>query len=161
MTFKPITHKAHNGYDTAKESDATGIGNFEPTLTIQSMAEDADINVLMTRYGLTGKFPEHNRLPTYEDYGEIFDFRSAVEAIQKAQAMFLEYPPSLRGRFENNPQLFLEFCSDPNNLEEMRRLGLAKEAPPAPPAGPANASPPGPNVPSTPPGPPQTPAPKA
>lgn len=126
MAYKGIPYRAHNGYDQAQASDESGVGNFGPSMTIQSMAEEADINTLMDRYGITGKMPEITRTPTFDDYTNIFDFRSAVEAIRNAQQDFMSYPANIRGRFENNPQLFLEYCSDPNNLDEMRKLGLAK-----------------------------------
>lgn len=142
MAFKGITYRAHNGYDTKAASDEAAVVNNEPSMTIQSMTEDSDINVLMERFGITGKFPENPRIPMYGDFSEITDFRSALEAVDKANQMFLEYPAQLRAMFDNDPQLFMEFCNDPNNRPKMAELGLLKatETPPAPPVGSGGAT---------------------
>lgn len=96
------------------------------SMTIQSMAEDADINVLMDRYGITGKFPENPRVPTYQQFEDVFDFRTAMEQINLAQEMFMEYPAHVRARFENDPQKLLEFVADDKNREEAEFLKLVK-----------------------------------
>lgn len=134
MTFKPIKYRAHNGYDTEEASNQAAINceTFGPSLTVQSMSEDADINVLMHRYGITGKFPDNPRIPVYGDFTEVTDYRSALEAIGRAQEAFLEYPPDFRAKFENDPQAFLEFCSRPENIPAMRDMGLMKTAPQPP-----------------------------
>lgn len=144
MTFKPIKYRAHNGYDTEAASNETAIDptTWGPSLTIQSMTEDADINVMMKRYGVTGKFPENTRIPQYGDYSGITDFRTALEAIANAQEDFMRYPADFRARFDNDPQRFLEFTADPANRPEMAKLGLLKpRETPATPAGPPGASP--------------------
>jgi len=46
--------------------------------------------------------------------------------------MFEELPSTIRAQFENNPEKFLEFVQNPDNLDKMRELGLAK-APQSPP----------------------------
>ena len=47
-----------------------------------------------------------------------------------ADEMFAELPAKIRGRFENNPQQFLDFCEDPDNEAEAIELGIANK--PAP-----------------------------
>lgn len=116
------------GYDTKAASDETAIGPGGDSLTVQSMSEDADLNVLMRRYGVTGKFPDNRRVPQFGDFSGISDYQSALNAVLDAQEKFMEYPAELRARFSNSPQSFLEFCENPNNLEEMRKLGLALPA---------------------------------
>ena len=37
-------------------------------------------------------------------------------------------PADVRARFNNDPALFVDFCSDEANLDEMRKLGLAVPA---------------------------------
>lgn len=118
--------KTPYNHDTEAESNKHTVKDFGESLTVQSMADDADINVLMHRYGITGKMPENPRVPTYVDFEDVFDFRTANEAVMKANDMFMEYPATLRARFDNDPQRFLAFCSDENNKDEMRNLGLLK-----------------------------------
>lgn len=122
--------KARTGADEDFEvwSKKTGIENDLPSLTVQADMESADLNVILDRFGITGQMPQSLRLPTYEDYSatEVFDFRSAVEAIDAAEDAFMCMPAKVRAEFANDPQVFLEFCSNPENLPRMRELGLAK-----------------------------------
>lgn len=126
--------KTPYNHDLDEESNKHTVKDFGPSLTIQSQAEEADINVLMHRYGITGRMPDNPRLPTYINLDEPLDFATALKYVDDAKEAFMEYPATLRAKFENNPQLFLEYTSNPANLEEMRSLGLAKPAQPATPA---------------------------
>lgn len=111
-------------------SESSRLGDVEckePTLAQQQFKDDADINVLLERFKVTGQLPEGIRIPTYGDFSDIVDFRSANDAIRRATASFMDLPANLRARFQNDPQVFLEFCSDKENLPELRKLGLAPE----------------------------------
>lgn len=119
----PFFRSPYN-YDTKLVSDETSIPTVGPSLTVQSQSEDADINVLMKRYGITGKFPENPRVPQYGDFTGISDFRSALEAVANANESFMQYPADFRARFDNDPQNFLMFATDPANVPEMKKLGL-------------------------------------
>ena len=120
----------------AQVSEATGLRCDDPSLTQQSQAEDADINVLVRRFGLTGQMPESVRLPVYMDFDEVFDFATAQRAVLAARQQFMQIPADVRSRFDNDPQKFLEFCTNVENLPEMRKLGLAKPEPEAVPPAP-------------------------
>lgn len=116
------------GYDAKLLSDATGLKCEDPSRAIQSMKEEADINTIVRNFGVTGQLPVGVRVPQYADFAEVSDYREAIEAIREAEKSFLAMPAEVRARFDNSPQLFLEFCSDSRNLDEMRKLGLAVEA---------------------------------
>lgn len=121
---------SNDGREKEISDQAAEAAPYDPiSLTIQAHAEDADINVLMTRYGLTGKFPENPRVPTYGDFSEIGDFRTALAAISNAQAAFNEYPATFRARFENDPQKFLEWTTNEANRAEMQQLGMLRQPP--------------------------------
>lgn len=107
----------------------------DPSLAQQQFKDDADINVLLERFKVTGQMPQGVVLPSYGDFSTVVDFRSANDAIRRARDSFMELPAQLRARFQNDPQVFLEFCSDKANLPELRKLGLAPEAPPEPSRG--------------------------
>lgn len=134
-------------YDRDAVSFETGLDCQDESLAQQHMAEDADINTIVKRFGLTGHMPQGAKLPTYGDFTGVTDFRSALEAVQYAEETFGELPADLRARFQNDPQLYLEFASDPANQQEIYDLGLAErprssnppptDAPQAPPAAPA------------------------
>lgn len=121
--------RAYRNYDVDELSDATGLECLDPSRTIQSQAADADINTIVRNFGLTGRVPENIRTPSYGDFEGVDDFRSALEAVRAAEEAFLQVPAEIRLRFDNDPQRYLEFCTDLNNLPEMRKLGLAKPLP--------------------------------
>ncbi|AXH75917.1 MAG: internal scaffolding protein [Microviridae sp.] len=127
--------RKHFDYDVEKASDEACIPADQQgvSLTVQSMAEDADINVLMYRYGLTGKMPENPRVPVYADFTGISDYRSALDAVMSASAGFMELPAVVRAKFENDPQLLMEFLDSERNRDEAVKLGLVKAPPPAAP----------------------------
>ena len=136
MTFKPIKYRGLNAYDPKEASDeAAAAHKHDPiSLTVQSMTEDADINVLMRRMGVTGKMPENVRIPTYGDFSEITDYRGALEAVRAAHDAFMEIPAELRARFDNDPQRYMDWCADPASRPEMQKLGMLKAQPTPPPA---------------------------
>lgn len=121
-------------FDRAAWSDIHGLSCPEPTRTIQSQEEDANINNIVRNFGVTGKLPESVRVPSYGDFDGISDYREAIEVVREAERSFMAMPSELRDRLGNNPQRFLEFVTDPNNLAECRKYGLAPPAPPEPPA---------------------------
>lgn len=117
-------------YDTNVVSDETGLKCEDPSLTVQSMAADADINNIVKRFGVTGTLPQSLVLPTYADYGDILDYHTAMNAIRKADEAFMELPADIRSRFDNDAGKFVAFCSDRGNLDELRSMGLANKSEP-------------------------------
>ena len=120
--------RKHFAYDVEQASNEACIpvDKQGESLTVQSQTEDTDINVIMKRYGVTGKFPENPRPPEYGDFTGITDFRSAVEAVELARSQFMEFPAELRARFENDPQRVMEFLENPANFDEAAKFGLIK-----------------------------------
>lgn len=112
-------------HDRLAVSDETGLSCPEPSKAIQSQAEQADINTIVRAFGVTGQLPESIRLPSYGDFSGISDYREAIEAVRLAEASFLSIPSNIRNQFDNSPQAFLEFCSNPANLPQLREWGLA------------------------------------
>lgn len=104
--------------------------NTDKDMAIQSAKEECDINVIVRRFGLTKVLPDVPLPPTYADFTEAGDFRESMEAIRMAKESFMQLPADVRSKFRNDPGAFVDFCSDPENLDEMREMGLAvpKEA---------------------------------
>lgn len=123
----------------------TGIEFTEPSLTKQSFSEDADINTIVERFGLTGEMPNNFAMPTYSDYDEVVDFQTAMNTVRAAGEQFLTLPPTLRERFQNDPQRLMAFLSDETNRQAAIDLGLVPTPPPTPSSAPApsNAAPSG------------------
>lgn len=101
----------------------------DPSLAQQSFKDDADINVMLERFKVTGQLPQGVYMPTYGDFTGVSDYRSAREAILRAEHAFMDMPANIRSRFDNDPQKFLEFCADDANRDEAVRLGLVPKSP--------------------------------
>lgn len=126
----PFLRTPYN-YDRDAVSDQTGLSCGEPTRTQQSFKDECDINVIMERFGKTGQVPGNLRVPSYDDFTGVTDFQSAMNAVREASENFMELPAKVRARFDNDPQLFLEFVASEDNRQEAVDLGLVKPAPPA------------------------------
>lgn len=116
-------------YDRNAVSKTTGLHCKDPSLTQQQFIEECDINTIVERFHLTGEVPQLTELPSFGNFTGIFDFQSAQNAIRQANEQFMELPAKLRARFHNDPQEFLEFCSDADNRPEAVKLGLVAPPP--------------------------------
>lgn len=121
-----------------------GLQCEDPSLTVVSAQDETDINSIVRRFGLTGELPKDVRMPTFEDYEQVYDFHSAMNMVAEAKEAFMKMPADVRTRFQNDPNDFLYFVMDDRNRAEAKRLGLlmpevadvVPAAPVAPPAGP-------------------------
>lgn len=102
-----------------------GFSTGSDSLTVQSQRDEADINVLVKRFGVTGVVPQSVRVPSFGDFTGVNDYRTALDALNLARDSFRQMPSDVRARFHNDPARFVLFCSDSKNLDEMRKLGLA------------------------------------
>lgn len=115
--------------------------NTEPSQTQQSDKDEADINVIVAKYGI-GAFPQVTEAPRYGDFSQVTDYRTAVEMIRDANDKFLEVPAEIRAQFGNDPQAFIEYAQDPANLDQMRKWKLAPPAEQPVPSPPSKTVPP-------------------
>jgi len=97
------------------------------SMTHQSEAPQCDINTIMLKYQKTGVLNHVNRFEgRYADLTATpTDYHESMNAVLAAQEMFEALPSSIRKRFHNDPGAYVEFVSNPENAEEMIRLGLA------------------------------------
>lgn len=139
----PFLRTAYN-YDMNDAGNESGLRCTDPTLAKQSFKDECDINKIVERFGLTGELPTNIAVPEYQDFTQIYDYHSALNAVAQANEAFEELPAKMRQRFQNDPETFVNFCTDPRNREELTRMGLLKpedqlplpvvpEVPPAPP----------------------------
>lgn len=122
----PFLRTPYN-YDVNAVSDETGLKCEDPSLAQQHLAEECDINYIVERFGVTGQLPEAGAYtPTYGDFTGIGDYRQALDAVSAADAAFMALPANIRERFDNDPALFVDFCSstDPADRSEAIELGL-------------------------------------
>lgn len=117
-------------YDSDVWSDMHGLACEDESLTVQSQLEDSDINVIYSRFAVTGLAPQVIRPPLNVDFSdETFDFQKAMDAVALANASFASMPADVRVRFANDPVKFIQFCEDPANVRELIRMGLADKVP--------------------------------
>lgn len=137
----PFVRSPYN-YDVMQASDETGLRCDDKSLTQQHFADECNINVIVDRFLKTGEMPQGVLMPSSADFDDVVDFKSAQDAIARARDNFFMMPAGLRARFQNSPQVFMEFFSDPANQDEAISLGLATRRPgsAAPAADPGPAS---------------------
>nr|UXQ88128.1 MAG: internal scaffolding protein [Microvirus sp.] len=102
------------------------------SLTKQSFKDECNINKIMAKFQKTGAI---NHYMAYaEEYGDAspVELSDAQQIIINAQTMFDDLPSKLRKKFNNKPEEFLEFVQNPENLAEMRKIGLANQVQEAP-----------------------------
>lgn len=126
MPKRKVHVRAPYNYDADEASQTTGLVCPEPTLTQQHQEEEANINTIVRRFGVTGQLPNLPVPPTYADFEDVFDFHSAQNLIRQAQESFNALPAEVRHRFNHDPAAFLEFVDTPGNEAELARLGLRK-----------------------------------
>lgn len=100
----------------------------DPVLTVQSEAENCDINVIVDRFEKTGILPSMTSTPVYGDFSTVVSFQDAQNAVIAAQSAFMSLPAKIRKEFDNDPAKFLDFVDDPANADKLVEMGL-REAP--------------------------------
>lgn len=121
--FDGKVKSAYDDHDV--ESLVTGLECEDVSRAVQSSRDEVDINTIVRRFGLTGQLPENVHVPQFADFDEVHDFHTAMNLIGEARDSFMAMPAEVRARFDNDPQGLVAFVSDPANLEEMRKLGIA------------------------------------
>lgn len=102
-------------------------------MTRQEFAAECDINVLLAQYEKTGVLTHYSaRSPQYLDVSEVPDLLTAMQVLDQAQAAFMTLPAVVRKEFDNDPVRFMEYAAKPENLDQMRKWGLAPPAPEEP-----------------------------
>ena len=97
----------------------------DPGYTEQNHKDACDVNLIIKRFDTQGVLTHINEME--KRYGDVSgaDFARAMEIVQQGQAAFDDLPSDVRARFQNNPALFLDFCNQPGNEEQLVAMGLA------------------------------------
>jgi len=86
--------------------------------------DECDINSIMSKFNKTGQLPELiKKNPQYGDFANVSDYQTSLNTVMHAQQQFEALPANIRKRFDNDPASFLEFCSNEENVDELRELG--------------------------------------
>ena len=113
-------------YDFVARSNACALVCEDPSLTVQSDSVDADINVIVARFGITGKMPENVRLPQFGDFEGVSSYLDAMLVMEDADRQFMSLPADIRAKFDNDPAVFHDIATNPENIGFLREIGLAK-----------------------------------
>lgn len=103
--------------------------NDKPSMTKQSLKDDADVNKIIKRYNKTGVLPNMNKLEAV--YGEITsqDLQEALNKVDASFEAFSEVPSDIRAQFGNDAGAFIDFATNPENLKQMQAWKLAPPPP--------------------------------
>lgn len=99
---------------------------LDETRTVQSEAESCEINNIMAKYEKTGLIDHIKEGGRYEDLPEGVEYQDALNMVIEAQTSFDGLPAHIRKEFDNDPAKFLSFVENPDNIEALTKMGLAK-----------------------------------
>ncbi|AXH74171.1 MAG: internal scaffolding protein [Microviridae sp.] len=129
MSIPKIFIRSAYNYDGDLVSNETGFSSDEVTLTHQSFREEADINVIVKRYGINDALPTGMSIPSYADFTGVTDYRDALDLINAGNIAFSSMPADVRSRFNNDASLFVEHFNAISNRSEGEALGLVFNEP--------------------------------
>lgn len=96
-----------------------GITFEDPSATLQSFKDDADINCIIARYENTGVLVDPtvpvSRTPEFGDFSDMPDYQTAQNVIIAAKNAFDSLSSKIRERFNNDPAAYFDFVQ---NLKE-------------------------------------------
>jgi phage internal scaffolding protein len=94
--------------------------------TKQSFKQECDVNHILRKYRKTGLIEHANAYQgDYSDVTSVPSYQDALNALQRANDMFLTVPSDIRRKFNNDAGQFLDFVNDPANKEALYDMGLA------------------------------------
>ena len=100
------------------------------SLTQQHFQEECDIINIIKRHDRNGIIEHvHRGQARYGDFSEVTDYREALDLVKNAQEEFMTIPSDIRKQFDNNPGKFYEFVSNPDNRDELIKMGFIEQAP--------------------------------
>jgi len=86
-------------HDHAAIKRATATHNNKPTLTDQSQAKDTDINIIVKRFGVTGKVPGADGQAMSGDFTNLpRDLREMIDRSRDITKLRSKLPAALKGK---------------------------------------------------------------
>lgn len=90
-----------------------GVKFVEPSATLQSFKDDADINCIIARYENTGVLVDPSvpvsRTPNFGDFSALPTYQEAQNVIIAAKNAFDALSSKIRERFHNDPAAYYDF----------------------------------------------------
>lgn len=123
------------------DKEHKGIAFKKPSFTQQHHKKDCDVNNIIKKYDKTGLITHVNHMKAqFGDFSEVMDYQEAQNVLIGVQEHFMQLPSYVRKQFDNDPETFMNFVSNPDNADEMIKYGLATKITPAEGVEPATAS---------------------
>lgn len=112
-----------------------GIKFDQPSQTLQSFKDDADINCIIARFENTGVLVDPtvpvSRTPQFGDYSDMPTYQEAQNVIVAANNAFNDLSAKIRERFGNDPAAYFDFVQSlkkgSDDYAEAVRLGIVNE----------------------------------
>lgn len=112
-----------------------GIKFTDPSATLQSFKDDADINCIIARYENTGVLVDPavpvSRTPEFGDFSDMPDYQTAQNVLVSANNAFYALPSNIRERFGNDPAVYFQFVQSlekgSDDYDEAVRLGIVNK----------------------------------
>jgi len=123
MTKKVFVRNPYN-YDMEEVSNETGLKCEDLSKAQQHMKDECDINVIVERFGVTGKVPVTQFEPSYGDFSGVGDYHTALNKINATKEQFMTLPAKVRAKFDHDPYQLVNFLMDEANRNEAVELGL-------------------------------------
>lgn len=109
-----------------------GIKFDQPSQTLQSFKDDADINSIIARFQNTGVLVDPtvpvSRTPQFGDFSHMPSYQEAQNVIVAANNAFGQLPSKIRERFGNDPAAYFDFVRNlkegSDDYDEAVRLGI-------------------------------------
>lgn len=114
-----------------------GILFEDPSATLQSFRDDADINCIIARYANTGVLVDPtvpvSRTPEFGDFSDLPTYQEAQNVIVAAHNAFDALSAKIRERFGNDPAAYFDFVQSlkegSEDYDEAIRLGIVNQRP--------------------------------
>lgn len=122
-------------FDNDLVNPITGEVTYPPSMAKQEFKAECDINNIIKQFSATGMIRHVSARAAegrYEDLPDPQEFQESLHIIKEATDAFMTLPAKIRDRFQQDPEQFLAFCSDPKNEDEMRSLGILNPLTPPP-----------------------------
>jgi len=134
-----------SGKATRKDDERpeTGIRFPDDGRVDQSHRGVTDINNIIANYVSSGALTHLNRAtPLYGDFTEAVDLHTAMNRVHEVEAVYGALSAKVRTLSDNDPERFLEMCSDPDELAKLEEAGITFHEDPQDPELPSPPKPP-------------------
>lgn len=93
--------------------------------TKSEFVDQCNINLIVKSFKRTGLVQHVAARPGFfMDVSQAGDYKTVMDNVAAAKSLFQELPARTRTKFNNDEALFLDWCVDPANTDEMIELGL-------------------------------------